>query len=119
MKCTLDSIFKVGFGVDLNCMGGSSKDGTAFITAFDESNGLVYWRYVDFLWKIKRFFNVGSEAVLRKNVKLIDDFVYQVIRNKRKQLSSQVHCVSTTTQLSFVCRALAYLNLILFNSNAE
>ncbi|KAJ8650111.1 hypothetical protein MRB53_003134 [Persea americana] len=92
MKCTLDSIFKVGFGVDLNCLGGSSKDGTAFITAFDESNGLVYWRYADFLWKIKRLFNVGSEAVLRKNVKLIDDFVYQVIRNKRKELSSQVHC---------------------------
>lgn len=115
MKCTLDSIFKVGFGMDLNCLGASSKDGSAFIAAFDETNALVYWRYADFLWKIKRFFNVGSEAVLRKNVILIDDFVYGVIRNKRKQLSSQGHCVSRITHISFICKAIAYLNLILLN----
>ncbi|KAG4400556.1 hypothetical protein GLYMA_07G083432v4 [Glycine max] len=27
MRCTLDSIFKVGFGTELNCLDGSSKEG--------------------------------------------------------------------------------------------
>ncbi|KAL6004723.1 hypothetical protein ACLOJK_005278 [Asimina triloba] len=95
MKCTLDSIFKVGFGVDLNCLDGTNKAGNEFIKAFDDSSALVYWRYADFLWKIKRFLNLGSEAVLRKNIKAIDGFVYGVIREKRKQLSYQIHCVSS------------------------
>ncbi|XP_068636121.1 cytochrome P450 704C1-like [Aristolochia californica] len=85
MKCALDSIFEVGFGVDLNCLEGSSKSASAFIKAFDESNALVYWRYADFLWKIKRRLNVGSEARLRKNIDLVDDFVYSQIRNKRER----------------------------------
>ncbi|GFY89995.1 cytochrome P450, family 704, subfamily A, polypeptide 2 [Actinidia rufa] len=89
MRCTLDSMFKVGFGVDLNCLEGSSKQGSAFIRAFDDSNALVYWRYVDPLWKLKRFLNVGSEASLKKNVKVIDDFVNDLIKRKRKQLAVQ------------------------------
>ncbi|KAL6004725.1 hypothetical protein ACLOJK_005280 [Asimina triloba] len=92
MKCTLDSIFKVGFGVDLNCLDGTSKAGNEFIKAFDDSSALVSWRYVDFLWKIKRFLNLGSKAVLRKNIKAIDGFVYGVIREKRRKLSNQIHC---------------------------
>ncbi|CAB4300184.1 unnamed protein product [Prunus armeniaca] len=57
MRCTLDSIFKVGFGIDLNCLEG--------------------------------FLNLGSEASLKKYVKVIDDFVHQVIRSKRKFLEEQ------------------------------
>ncbi|XWS77164.1 hypothetical protein CRYUN_Cryun01aG0238100 [Craigia yunnanensis] len=38
MKCTLDSMFKVGFGIDLNCMDGSSKEGNTFMKAFDDAN---------------------------------------------------------------------------------
>ncbi|KAH0980414.1 hypothetical protein GBA52_007591 [Prunus armeniaca] len=89
MRCTLDSIFKVGFGIDLNCLEGSSKEGTAFMKAFDESTALTYFRYVDPFWKLKRFLNLGSEASLKKYVKVIDDFVHQVIRSKRKFLEEQ------------------------------
>ncbi|KEH19350.1 cytochrome P450 family protein [Medicago truncatula] len=39
MRCALDSIFKVGFGTELN--------------SFDESNALIYWRYVDPIWNLK------------------------------------------------------------------
>ncbi|PON35209.1 Cytochrome P450, E-class, group I [Parasponia andersonii] len=92
MRCTLDSIFKVGFGVELNCLEGSNKEGSAFMKAFDESNALTYWRYVDPFWKLKRYFNVGSEAALKKNIKVIDDFVDQLIENKRKLLAKQQDC---------------------------
>ncbi|THG02620.1 hypothetical protein TEA_006694 [Camellia sinensis var. sinensis] len=92
MKCTLDSMFKVGFGVELNCLDESSKEGSDFIKAFDDSNALVYWRYVDPFWKLKKFLNIGSEASLQKNVQLINNFTHNLIRTKRKQLEMQQDC---------------------------
>ncbi|KAJ9556354.1 hypothetical protein OSB04_010968 [Centaurea solstitialis] len=92
MRCTLDSIFKVGFGVELNCLEGSSEEGGEFIKAFDDSNALIYWRYVDPLWKLKRFLNVGCEAALRKNIKFINDFVLSLISKRREQLEKNQHC---------------------------
>ncbi|KDP28728.1 hypothetical protein JCGZ_14499 [Jatropha curcas] len=89
MRCTLDSIFKVGFGVELNCLEGSSKEGTAFMKAFDDSNALVYWRYVDPFWKLKKYLNFGCEALLRKNIKIVDDFVSNVISSRRKLFAEQ------------------------------
>lgn len=95
MRCTLDSIFEVGFGVDLNCLEGSDAGGNKFIEAFDDSNELVYWRYVDPIWKLKRYLNIGGEATLKKNMKLIHNFVDKVIRTKREQMETDQHCVST------------------------
>ncbi|XP_050249857.1 cytochrome P450 704C1-like [Quercus robur] len=92
MRCTLDSIFKVGFGVELNCLEGSSKEGTAFMKAFDDSNALVYWRYVDPFWKLKRFLNIGSEGALKKKIKILDAFVHGVIRTKRELLEVKQDC---------------------------
>ena len=94
MKCTLDSMFKVGFGIDLNCLDGSSKEGNSFMKAFDDTNEMVYWRYLDPFWKLKRSLNIGSEAVLNKNIKLIHNFVDNVISTKRKQLAMERDMVS-------------------------
>ncbi|MCL7029789.1 hypothetical protein MKW94_017327 [Papaver nudicaule] len=84
MKSTLDSIFKVGFGVELNSIAGSSE-GTQFANAFNDSSAMTLWRYVDILWEIKRFLNVGFEAKLKKNIKIVDDFIYKVITSKIEQ----------------------------------
>ncbi|KAK9147617.1 hypothetical protein Scep_006374 [Stephania cephalantha] len=89
MKSTLDSIFKVGFGTELNSLSGLDEFGNRFTKAFDDSNVLVYWRFVDPFWKIKRFLNIGTEASLRRNIKLIDEFVFQVIRCKREQMKTE------------------------------
>ena len=94
MRFPLDSIFKVVFGIELNCLEGSRKEGTAFMKAFDDSNALVYWRYVNPFWKLKRFFNIGSEATLKKKIKILDDFVHGVIRIKREWLEVKQDCVS-------------------------
>ncbi|KVH91172.1 cytochrome P450 [Cynara cardunculus var. scolymus] len=84
--------FSFGFGVELNCLEGSSEEGGAFIKAFDNSNALIYWRYVDPLWKLKRFLNVGCEAALRDNIKSINDFVLDLISKRREQLEKNQHC---------------------------
>ncbi|PHU09475.1 hypothetical protein BC332_21335 [Capsicum chinense] len=86
MRCSLYSIFKVGFGVDLNCLDGSGGGDSEFIKAFDDSNELTYWRYVDPFWKLKRYFNIGSEFLLKKNTKFIREFVDELIKTRRKQL---------------------------------
>ncbi|WOH13214.1 hypothetical protein DCAR_0832723 [Daucus carota subsp. sativus] len=93
MRCTLDSIFKVGFGVDLNCLEGSDEKEKAFIRAFDDSNALTYWRYVDPTWQLKRFLNIGSEASLSKNIRIINDYVQNLIIKKREQ-SEMLHHIN-------------------------
>ncbi|KAK6920241.1 hypothetical protein RJ641_016145, partial [Dillenia turbinata] len=83
MRSALVSKFKVGFSVELNCLVRSSKEGIEVLEAVDVSNALIYWRYVDPLWKLKRFLNLGAEAILKKNLKIIDDVVYEVPGRKQ------------------------------------
>lgn len=88
MKSTMDSIFKVGFGVELNSLQGS-EEGTRFSEAFDSSSVLIAFRYADPFWKIKKYFNIGSEAELRIHIKIVDDFVYKLINSKIENSSKQ------------------------------
>ncbi|KAL8263486.1 hypothetical protein R6Q59_021616 [Mikania micrantha] len=53
MKATMDSVFKVGFGIDLDNMSGSVEEGVRFSRAFDDANTLITRRSVDLSWKIK------------------------------------------------------------------
>nr|XP_043610806.1 cytochrome P450 704C1-like isoform X2 [Erigeron canadensis] len=88
MKATMDSLFKVAFGVDLDNMSNSTEESARFTRAFDDANTLIIRRLVDITWKIKKFLNIGSEAVLTRNMKLIDEFVYKVIQIKIQQTHS-------------------------------
>jgi cytochrome P450 len=87
-RSALDSIFKVGFGVDLGSLSGCSKDGAAFARAFDDASEQVMYRFFDVFWKAKRLLNVSSEAAMKRSVRTINDFVYAVIDRKIEQMSS-------------------------------
>ncbi|ESQ39187.1 hypothetical protein EUTSA_v10001408mg [Eutrema salsugineum] len=89
MRCTLDSIFKVGFGVELKCLDGFSKEGEEFMEAFDEGNVATSSRFIDPLWKLKWFLNIGSQSRLKKSIATIDKFVYRLITIKRKELAEE------------------------------
>nr|POE59716.1 cytochrome p450 [Quercus suber] len=86
MKSTLDSIFKVAFGVELDSMCASSEECKNFGKAFDDSSALIFWRYVDIFWQMKRFLNIGSEAALKKNIEVVDSFVYKLIHIKVQRM---------------------------------
>ncbi|CAI0547119.1 unnamed protein product [Linum tenue] len=86
MKSTLDSMFKVGFGMDLNALSGSDDLGQQFVRAFDDANSITFRRFVDMMWKLKRIFNIGWEANLKQNMKVIDAFIYKLIERKREQI---------------------------------
>ncbi|KAI3449144.1 hypothetical protein Pfo_005809 [Paulownia fortunei] len=94
MKSTLDSIFRVAFGVELGSTCGSNEEGARFSRAFDDASAITAWRYVDLLWKIKKAFNVGLEAKLKENIRVVDEFVYKLIHSKTEQMQqSQDDCV--------------------------
>lgn len=88
MKSTMDSIFKVGFGMDLDCLHGS-YDGSMFSNAFDDSSELIMLRYVNAFWKIMNLLNIGSEAKLKERIKVINDFVYELIDRRVEQFSNE------------------------------
>ncbi|KAL6008026.1 hypothetical protein ACLOJK_033532 [Asimina triloba] len=100
MKSTLDSIFKVGFGAELDSLRGSSEEANQFAEAFDDSSALIFWRYVDPFWKLKRYFNIGSESALKKKRKVIDEFVYKLIHSKEEEMSGQQDSVKKGDILS-------------------
>ncbi|KAL6653167.1 hypothetical protein ACP70R_012092 [Stipagrostis hirtigluma subsp. patula] len=88
MRSTLDSIFKVGFGVSLGSLSGrSSNESTAFARAFDDASEQVLYRFFDAFWKVKRFLNISSEAAMKRSVRTIDEFVYAVIDKKIEQMA--------------------------------
>ncbi|XP_020597893.1 cytochrome P450 704C1-like [Phalaenopsis equestris] len=87
MSSTMDSIFKVGFGFDLKNLDGS-VDGVKFTKAFDNLSVYTIRRYVDPFWKIKRLFNIGCEAKFKEDIKVLNDFIYNLIRAKNEQINS-------------------------------
>ncbi|GJM91279.1 hypothetical protein PR202_ga07641 [Eleusine coracana subsp. coracana] len=87
LKATMDSIFTIAFGLDLNTLGGSGE-GSRFATAFDDASEFTLLRYVNPFWKIMRFLNVGAEATLKKRIKVVDEFLYKRIRARAQELSN-------------------------------
>jgi len=88
MRTTMDSMFKVGLGTVLNTLSGSDESSIQFSNAFDEASSLVYYRYVDLFWQVKRYLNIGSEAKLKKSIQIIDNFVMHLIHQKRGQMKN-------------------------------
>lgn len=88
MRSTMDSIFNVGFGVELDSLGGPDA-GNTFTKAFDNSSEYIIRRYFNPFWKIMRFMNIGPEAELKEGIKLIDDFVYKIIHTRMEHKSTQ------------------------------
>ncbi|KAG6496259.1 cytochrome P450 704C1-like isoform X2 [Zingiber officinale] len=88
MKSTMDSTFKIAFGFELDCMGGSNQDGVEFAKAFDKANEFTLLRYVNVFWRITRLLGVGSEAALKQNLKVIDEFVYKVMDIRFKEIAN-------------------------------
>ncbi|KAE8793766.1 hypothetical protein D1007_31508 [Hordeum vulgare] len=90
MKATMDSIFTIAFGLDLNTLSGAAADeGGRFAAAFDDASEFTLLRYVNAFWKVARFLNVGAEAALRHRIKVVDEFVYKHIRARADEMADE------------------------------
>uniref|UniRef100_A0ACD5WGU0 Uncharacterized protein n=1 Tax=Avena sativa TaxID=4498 RepID=A0ACD5WGU0_AVESA len=85
MRMTLDSICKVGFGVEIGTLSPELPE-NSFAQAFDAANIIVTLRFIDPLWRVKRFLHVGSEALLEQSIRLVDEFTYSVIRRRKAEI---------------------------------
>ncbi|KAK1575654.1 hypothetical protein Q3G72_007309 [Acer saccharum] len=91
-KAALDSAFKVIVGVELDVMCGTLEEGIRFSNSLDAARSLIARRLVNVFWKIKRYLNIGSEALLRKCIKEVDEFVYKIIKRKiEEQVQNSSH----------------------------
>lgn len=88
MRSMLDSLFQVAFGIELDSMCGSNEEGKKFSSSFDDASAMTLLRYVDIFWRLKKFLNVGSEATLKKSTKIVNDFVFKLIRSKMEQMKN-------------------------------
>lgn len=90
MRMTLDSTSKIGFGVELNCLL-PSLPSVPFAKSFDEANYISFYRFCDPLWPLKRMLNIGSERKLKECVKVLDDFTFNIINTRRKEMADSTH----------------------------
>ncbi|KAF0921843.1 hypothetical protein E2562_020307 [Oryza meyeriana var. granulata] len=87
MRATMDSIFTIAFGRDLNTLDGSGE-GSRFAAAFDDASEFTMLRYINPFWKLAKLLNVGTEAMLKERIKVVDGFVYKLIRDRSDELSN-------------------------------
>lgn len=102
MRMTLDSICKVGFGVEIGTLAPELPE-NSFARAFDIANTIVTLRFIDPLWKIKKFLNLGSEALLSQSIKIIDDFTYSVIRRRKAEIVEAKKTSNTNVKVTVLC----------------
>ncbi|KAL6009086.1 hypothetical protein ACLOJK_022313 [Asimina triloba] len=76
---------QVGFGVEIGTLSPQLPD-NPFAQAFDMANTIVTLRFIDPLWRIKRFLQIGSEALLNKSIKMVNDFTYSMIHKRKAEI---------------------------------
>ncbi|XP_059307018.1 cytochrome P450 94C1-like [Lycium ferocissimum] len=85
-RFSFDSICRFSFGLDPKCLE-LSLPISQFAISFDLASQLSAERAMNvspIVWKIKRFFNIGSERKLKKAIQLINILAQEVIRQRRK-----------------------------------
>ncbi|XP_055812054.1 cytochrome P450 94C1-like [Solanum dulcamara] len=85
-RFSFDCICRFSFGLDPKCLE-LSLPISQFAISFDLASQLSAKRAMHvspIVWKIKRFFNIGSERKLKKALKLINILAQEVIRQRQK-----------------------------------
>ncbi|KAJ7536088.1 hypothetical protein O6H91_12G056200 [Diphasiastrum complanatum] len=86
-RMAFDSTCKIVCGVDT----GSLSEGlphVPFPEAFENAENLSFKRAVDPFWRLKRFLVIGSEAVLKKDLTLVNEFTQKVINSRRVEVAA-------------------------------
>lgn len=86
-RFSFDNICRVAFGVDPGCLH-PSLPATRIAEAFDSATEISFGRFLsiapEVMMGIKRLLNVGSERRLRKALRVVDEFVEDVIRSRKE-----------------------------------
>ena len=87
-RYTLESIGQIGFGCSLGALEDDGTMSASFGDAFNTATQRSGDRFIDPLWKIKRFLRIGSERELWSALKRVRAFSEGVIRERREESRS-------------------------------
>ncbi|XVE72989.1 hypothetical protein DITRI_Ditri11bG0082200 [Diplodiscus trichospermus] len=90
-RFAFDNVCKIAFGFDPACLLPSLPQ-AQFADAFEDATNISSQRFRTFLprsWKIKRFFNVGSEKRLKIAVSQVRDFAKKIVMEKKQELADK------------------------------
>lgn len=79
---TLDSFAEIAFGESCGCLSDGAP--VPFAQAFDLVQAHSAARFFAPGWQVKRWFNVGSERIIRNSMELIREFGFEVIDRTRR-----------------------------------
>ncbi|XP_037497008.1 cytochrome P450 94C1 isoform X2 [Jatropha curcas] len=60
------------------------------IATFDDAEEICFSRFLSpfpFIWKLKRFFDIGSEKRFKEAIKIINEFALEIIKSKQEENS--------------------------------
>ncbi|KAJ0970127.1 hypothetical protein J5N97_023004 [Dioscorea zingiberensis] len=91
LRLTFDNVCMIAFGIDPGCLRPGLPE-IPFARAFEDATEATVLRFVTptGVWKTMRFLDLGSERTLKRSLKRVDEFAYQVIRIRKKELSMEL-----------------------------
>ncbi|OVA05298.1 Cytochrome P450 [Macleaya cordata] len=87
-RFAFDNICKIAFGFDPGYLS-PSLPRSEFAIAFEEATKISGERFnsmIPLVWKLKRYFNIGSEKNLRKANSKVREFAKNIVRQKKQEL---------------------------------
>ncbi|XP_030508475.2 cytochrome P450 CYP94D108 [Cannabis sativa] len=95
-RFAFDNICKLAFDVDPGCLSAVAGDGGGsgdeLMKAFAEAVEISSNRFMDlipFIWKIKRFLNVGSEKRLKQLISTVHKFADEIIKSRKEEKNTK------------------------------
>ncbi|XP_044491977.1 cytochrome P450 86B1-like [Mangifera indica] len=89
LRLTFDNVCMIAFGVDPGFLSPGLPE-IPFAKAFEDATEATMCRFVTptCIWKIMRYLDLGTERKLKQSIKCVDEFAEEVIRRRKKELSS-------------------------------
>lgn len=91
-RFAFDNVCKLSFNFDSGCLGGEDNAGADFMRAFETAATLTSGRFryaIPHWYKVKRFFNLGSERNLKKSISIVHKFADEIIRSRMEEKTTQ------------------------------
>ncbi|KAH7663115.1 fatty acid omega-hydroxylase protein [Dioscorea alata] len=88
LRLTFDNVCIIAFGIDPGCLQPGLPE-IPFARAFEYATEATILRFITptSVWKAMRYLDIGSERTLRRCLKRVDEFAYQVIKTRKKELT--------------------------------
>ncbi|XP_047319607.1 cytochrome P450 86B1 [Impatiens glandulifera] len=89
LRLTFDNVCMIAFGVDPGCLRPGSPE-IPFAKAFEDATEATLFRFITptIVWKVMRQTNMFFERTLKQAIKTVDEFANEVIRRRKKELST-------------------------------